>query len=170
MAKKKRRVFNTRLIKRTLSFTTMEVATLLGVHKRTVEEWYRSGLKRIDDHKPFMVHGSDLIAFLDERQLAKKQPCKINELYCVKCRKPQESRDHFVDIRYLPVNRLMIYGSCACCHSPTHKVTSPKRLAELKQVFTVLEVRGEHLLGCPQPIANTDISQKENHEQLQPKK
>ncbi len=160
--KKKKRVFNTTLIKGTLSYTTMEAATRLDVHKRTIEEWYKAGLDRIDDHKPFLIHGSDLIAFIEERQGARKQVCKPDQLYCVKCRMPRESRDHCVDIRFLSAKRLMIYGCCACCHSPTHKLASAKTLAELQQVFTVLEVRGKNLPGSAQAIVSTDIKKGEN--------
>ena len=63
----KKRTFNTRLIKRDYSYDIKELSEVLGVHVRTVREWIKSGLPLIDKTRPFMMHGSEIIAFLKDK-------------------------------------------------------------------------------------------------------
>lgn len=80
---KKKRTYNPNLIKETLSYSTQEIADLLNIHKRTVQEWHKEGLPRIDSRKPFLVLGSNLKEFIRSRQNKRKQKCRINEFYCM---------------------------------------------------------------------------------------
>lgn len=47
MAKKKR-TYNTNLIKVRHSYTTVEIAELYKIHRRTVQSWLKQGLQVID--------------------------------------------------------------------------------------------------------------------------
>ena len=60
----KKRTYNTRLIKRDLSYTIQEVAELYGLHPQAVRRWINIGLRTIDGLKPFLIHGSDLINYI----------------------------------------------------------------------------------------------------------
>jgi len=80
----KKRTYNTRLIKRDYSYFVCEIADLFDLHPQAVRRWITAGLAIIDERRPFLIHGRDLIAFLNERQSQRKQPCAADELYCLR--------------------------------------------------------------------------------------
>lgn len=153
---KKKRKYNTRLIKQNLSYSTQDIGCLFGVHKRTVQEWYVEGLPRIDDRKPFLIMGFHLKEFLDKRQGSRKRKCQPKEFYCFKCQEPRQSWENIVDIKFLNEKRLMISGLCVQCNIPLNKICSTKKLDELHKIFVVQEIRNKHLFGSSSPIYNTD--------------
>ena len=156
---KKKRTYNTNLIKGTLSYSTNEMAKRFNIHKRTVQEWYRAGLPRIDSRKPSLVLGADLKAFLKTRLNKTKSKCLKNELYCLKCKAPQQSRDNAVEIRFLSKTRLMILGVCAQCNTKTNKVNSTKNLTEISKIFAIQQIHNRDLIGSDIPSFNTDIQE-----------
>lgn len=153
---KKKRKYNTHLIKQTLSYSTQDIVSLYDLHKRTVQEWYSQGLPRIDDRKPFLVRGFDLKEFLDKRQGSRKRHCQPNEFYCFKCKQPQRSWENVVDIKFQNEKRLMIIGICAQCNTPLNKASSLRKINELHKIFMVQKIHHEHLFGSNPPIYNTD--------------
>lgn len=153
---KKKRKYNTRLIKQTLSYSTQDIVSLFNLHKRTVQEWYRQGLPRIDDRKPFLVLGLHLKEFLDKRQGNRKKHCKPNEFFCMKCKEPRTSWENVVDIKFLNEKRIMIIGLCVQCNTPVNKISSTKKLDELHKIFVVQKIHHKHLFGSNSPICNTD--------------
>ena len=63
---------NTRRIKQKYSYTIEELARVCDVHPNTVHRWIKAGLPRIDDAYPYLVFGTDAIAFLKQRQMQNK--------------------------------------------------------------------------------------------------
>ena len=153
---KKKKTYNTHRVKLTLSYSTQDIVTLFGVHKRTVQEWYTQGLPRIDARKPFLVLGGSLKEFLDKRQGSRRRHCQPNEFYCLKCKESRMSWENVVDIKFLNEKRLMVIGLCAQCNTPLNKIFSPKKLDELHKIFVVQKIHHEHLFGSNSPIYNTD--------------
>ena len=154
---KKKRTYNTNLIKETLSYSTNDIAKRFSIHKRTVQEWYRAGLPRIDNRKPSLVLGADLKAFLKARLNKRKSKCQKNELYCMKCKAPRQSRNNTVDIRFLSKTRMMIIGLCVECNTKTNKVDSTKNLTEIPKIFAIQQIHNRDLIGSDIPSLNTDI-------------
>ena len=85
----RKRTYNTRLIKRDYPYFVSEVADLFHLHPNAVRRWIKAGLITVDDRRPVLVHGGDLIDFLDMRQAQRKQKCAVDELYCFRCRRPK---------------------------------------------------------------------------------
>lgn len=77
---------NPQLAKLHRSYTVEEIARLYGVHRNTVRCWFKAGLAVIDDHRPMMIQGRTLRAFLQGRRDRAKRPCQPGTLYCCKCR------------------------------------------------------------------------------------
>ena len=154
---KKKRTYNANLIKETLSYSTNEMAKRFNIHKRTVQEWYRAGLPRIDNRKPSLVLGADLKDFLKTRLNKRKNKCRKNELYCLKCKVPRQSWNNVVDIRFLSKIRLMIIGLCAQCNTKTNKIASIKNLADVSKIFAIQQIHNRDLVGSDIPSFNTDI-------------
>jgi excisionase family DNA binding protein len=94
-----------RRVKVHLTLTMEEWAERLGVHKRTIIRWVKQeGLEAIADKRPWLIRGSDLKAFLDDRASRRKRPCKTGEMYCFTCRSPREPAGGMLD--YVPQTAL----------------------------------------------------------------
>jgi Helix-turn-helix domain len=55
---------NPRLVKIHRSYAVEEVARILRKHKNTVRAWIKQGLQPIDGRRPTLVHGLELVRFL----------------------------------------------------------------------------------------------------------
>ena len=61
-ARVRRRHPNHRLVKIHRTYTVEDIAGLFGTHKNTVRQWIRAGLPTIDDGRPMLILGPQLIA------------------------------------------------------------------------------------------------------------
>lgn len=107
-----KRKFNLNRIKRDMSYSPHEICELLGVHKNTVHMWLKEGLHRIDKIRPYLIHGSNLYAFLKARQEKRYKSCAPNEMYCMKCRKPLPVWENIVDVIIYNAKKVMLHGLC----------------------------------------------------------
>ncbi len=114
------------------SYEVSELATLLGVHKNTIREWQRSGLKPIDERRPALFVGATVKAFLEQREKARKQPCLLGTFFCFRCRSPKPPALGMVDV--IPTNALTgnARGLCADCEAVMHRRV---RMGQIMQVF-----------------------------------
>ena len=147
----KKRTFNTRLIKRDYSYDIKELSEVLGVHVRTAREWIKSGLPLIDKTRPFMMHGSEIIAFLKDKQTKRKQACKINEFFCFKCRLPRHVSEGLIDIKIKYPNRLQLMGTCSTCSTKVFKAGSVSKISEYTKTFSVQRIEGRHIIETAHP-------------------
>jgi hypothetical protein len=157
---KKKRKYNTNLIKETLNYSIYGIASLFVVHRATVRQWLKEGLPMIDNHKPFIVLGSDLKEFIKKRQGNRKTKCNDNELFCCKCRKPRTSWENLVDLKILNERRLLIIGICSQCDTRMNKLSSLKKLDEIKEIFAVQTIHNQNLIGFAPSIVNTNINKE----------
>lgn len=67
-SRRKSRTYNLRLIRRDYSYMIQEIAELFSLHPNAVRRWVKNGLRTIDSHRPQLIHGTDLIEYLDRRQ------------------------------------------------------------------------------------------------------
>jgi tRNA(Ile)-lysidine synthase TilS/MesJ len=126
----KRRTYNTRLIKRDYAYFISEIADLLKLHRNAVRRWLKSGLPTIDDRKPALVYGADLIAYLDSRQASRKQKCEANEFYCCRCRRPQPPRQNRVEVQIHNRQKLNLSAVCRSCGARMNRAGSVQRIDE----------------------------------------
>lgn len=139
MAKKKR-TYNTRLIKQDYSYRYYEIASLFGIHPNVIPRWVQDGLLRIDDQKPYMIHGADLARYLDARQKKRKKPCKAGELFCCKCHSPRLVWEGAVDITIRNEKTLYISGVCIVCDSTINQIGSMAKIPKYQETFNVLTI------------------------------
>ena len=152
-----RRTYNTNLIKKTVSYSTFEIAELFGIHKATVRSWLKQGLKRIDDKRPFLVNGADLEFFLKTKQNMRKRKCQPDELYCCRCRLPQRSKVNKVILKRLSPKTGRLCGLCDECGSRTNRVISLKQLDRLSEIFTIIASHETDLAVLDSPNVNTHL-------------
>jgi excisionase family DNA binding protein len=156
MAKVKRRSYNPRRVCRDLSYSVQEVAELFGIHKNTVLQWLKNGLVRIDDSKPYLIHGSNLMAFLDMKRESRKSRCKDNELYCFRCRAPRRAWENTVDIVFINSKKLRLEGLCSVCDAKVLRMGSPSRMAEYLKNFSIQEQVNRHIVESKDSSLNSD--------------
>ena len=130
---------NWRKVKKHRSYTVDEVARLLSVHKGTVRRWTKNGLKVLDDQRPLLILGPDLISFLLDKA-PKKQTCKLDECYCLKCRKPR--RPAYNEAEFMPdkAHSGRLRALCEECTTVMHKQVSLKHISALRDLIN-LDIR-----------------------------
>lgn len=155
----KKRHPNPKRVKIHRNYTVDEVAALFPVHKNTVRQWVKEGLPICDDHRPILILGRDLVAFLSFRRTRNKQKCKPGELYCLKCRAPRVPAENMVD--YTPQTDLVgnLSAICPDCHSIMNKRVSRSKLDELVRKMDFTFPQGvEHIGESPSPSLHCDFS------------
>jgi len=149
---------NPRLVKIHRSYTVEEVARLLGKHKNTVRNWVKDGLATIDDKRPMLILGPDLVEFIKKRRAKNKQSCKPGELYCVRCRLPKFPAGHMAD--YEPVTEKFgnLTAICPDCDSIINRRVS---LARIWEVCGNLDISFpkelQHIVESAKPTENSDL-------------
>ena len=154
----RKRYPNPRLVKIHRSYTVEEVAMLLGKHKNTVRNWVKDGLATIDDKRPMLILGPDLVAFLQERRGKNKQRCNPGQLYCVRCRTPKFPAGDMAD--YEPVTEKFgnLTAICPDCESYINRRVS---LARIWEVCGNLDISFpkelQHIVESAKPTENSDL-------------
>ena len=156
----KKRTYNTRLIRRDYTYFVQEIAELFDVHPQAVRRWVKAGLPAIDVRRPLLIHGSDLIAFLDNRQTQRKQPCAADELYCLRCRAPRRPKFGRVAIEIRSQTRVNLSGACERCGTPMHRAGARARLDEYSTVFRVERPGEGRIRACSDPSLMCHLSEE----------
>jgi excisionase family DNA binding protein len=154
------RRYNRRRVKINRSYTVAEVAKLLDVHKHTVSRWIATGLPLVVQKRPFLIHGTDLHAFL-EMQRPRKQPCRAGEIYCVRCRAQKRPAGDMVD--YIPQTSVagLLRGICPTCDLLIHRVAKFATLAAVCGGLSVAhQFPQQRLVDIPFPVGNVDFKKE----------
>lgn len=160
----KRRKYNTRRISLKISYSVQEIAELFGIHKNAALNWIKTGLKIIDQKKPYLINGADLVDFLNIRQKKRKHKCKPDEFYCFKCRLPRKSSPGSVLITPRNIHRLKITAKCSVCLTNVFKEGSAKKRTEIEQNYAAVSQPQEHIIVCKEVSINSDIKGVSQHE------
>ena len=156
----KKRTYNTRLIKRDYSYFVWEIADLLDLHPNAVRRWIKVGLVLVDDRRPALIYGGDLIEFLDTRQGRRKQKCAANELFCFRCRRPRHPRFGRVELEIRSETRLDLSGVCDTCGTLMHRAGSVARLEEYRKAFTLRTLGEGRITGRSDPTLMCHLSEE----------
>ena len=133
------------------SYSIVEVAELLGVHKNTVRQWMRNGLTAMDDRRPILIYGQVLKRFLLDRRSARKSPCQTHEFYCLKCRAPRVPWGMVVDVTIRSPRLFNLHAICEVCDTAMHKAAGQEKLTESLKALQVQEVRPRHIIATLPP-------------------
>jgi len=119
-------------------YTIATLATLMDVSQATVRRWIRlHGLDvAIVTHtRPIILQGSKVKAWMKARQIAKKQPCASNEIYCVGCKNPRQIAPESFHIVQRNAAKLTVKGNCITCGLGLHRFGSVAYRANLEAQF-----------------------------------
>lgn len=149
---------NCRRVKIHRSYTVEDIASLLEVHKNTVRQWIKAGLPTIDDRRPKLILGRQLIAFLQARRASKKRGCHSGEIFCVRCRAPKFPAAGIAE--YRPINEKIgnLAAICPDCHSMIYRCVSIMRLGEVRGEMDITFPQAlQHLREISEPTVNSDL-------------
>jgi len=149
---------NPQVVKLHRSYSVDELAARLDVHKNTVRQWQRDGLRPVDDRRPVLFQGGDVRAFLAARNTGRKRPCPPGTFYCFRCREPRPPALGMVDYVALTRTTGNLGAICAACEGVMHRRA---RCDALAAVMPGVEVRMAQaplpLEGSPSPSLNRDL-------------
>ena len=126
-----KRKHNLRKITSRRTYSTEEIAEVLGVHIQTIRTWRKEGLLPIENcSSPYLFLGSDIKDFLSKEMNKQKVKLAQNELYCLKCKKaviPQNRQ--IIDRNILigkDVSSIFLAGNCPHCGMRLRRFSSAK--------------------------------------------
>ncbi|MCH2547804.1 MAG: DUF5679 domain-containing protein [Alphaproteobacteria bacterium] len=151
---------NPRFVRTTRSYSVEGIAALYSLHPHTVREWVAKGLPCIDHRKPFLIHGSDLKAFIMGRQATRRCPCGPAEMYCCKCRLAQPVKNREATIETRNSKQLDIRGLCGVCGTGVYRSGTVAKLEEYRREFNVLSMDQRHIVEGFGPLVNPDIEKE----------
>jgi len=148
---------NPRLVKSHRSYTVEEIARLFGKHKNTVHNWVKEGLATIDDKRPMMILGPDLVEFIKKRRAKNKQSLKPGQLYCVRCHAPKFPWGNMAD--YEPVTEKFgnLTAICPDCELNINRRVSLARIWEVcGNIDITFPEEQRHIVKRTKPSVNSD--------------
>ena len=110
----------------------------MQVNPATVRRWIRLyGLDAaiVTQSLPIILQGSKVKAWMKARQIAKKQPCASNEIYCVGCKNPRQIAPESFHIVQRNAAKLTLKGNCVTCGLVLHRFGSVANRATLEAQF-----------------------------------
>ena len=152
---------NPRRVKLHRNYTVEEVAKLFGTHRNTIRGWLKLGLERVDNHRPTLMLGRKLSAFLHARREGARQRCKPGQFYCLRCRAPRDPVSRRVD--YVPITPASgnLKGTCPDCGSRMYRRVSLHKLAALVGHLEVqLPQAEQRITDTACPSLNCDLVQE----------
>lgn len=150
---------NPNRVKLNRSYTFEELAVVLGVHKNTVSTWVKNGLPCLKEKRPFLILGAEARTYLQQQRTGRKQHCKPDELFCMRCKTPTRPAENFV--AYLPLSdsKGRLTGFCGRCESVVNKFVSFDSLARNSLLFDLSIPKAlKHINDSDQPLLKSDIT------------
>lgn len=139
-----------------MSYSPSEISSVLGAHKNTIHHWLKEGLSKLDNQKPYLIHGRDLHTFLQQRKQNRHKKCQPNEIYCLKCKQPRKVWENVVDLIVYNDKQLMIQGLCAICAHKVNKLGTTKQIDNYKKQFVVQEQHQPRIYDTSKPSSICD--------------
>lgn len=147
-----KRKHNLRKIISKRSYSTEEIAELLGVHIQTVRTWRKEGLNPIEaKSSPFLFLGSEIRQFLSNE--IKKQRVKLleGEFYCLRCRKAVKPKTTSIIDRNIIIGKgkqsVFIEGVCPVCKLRLRRFSTLSNLKKEKKDVVEISKPTQQLKG-----------------------
>lgn len=81
------------------SYNIEELTKKLNIDERTIRRWIKDGLQVVPGaKKPILILGGDITAFLTKRKKKHRIRLKIDEFFCVSCKKARRACEGTIEI------------------------------------------------------------------------
>ncbi|HAF01303.1 MAG TPA: DNA-binding protein [Methylophilaceae bacterium] len=121
---------NPRLAKIHRSYKVDEITDLYGAHKNTVLNWIKKGLPTLDNKRPLLIQGRALNAFHAKKRVKNKQPCNLDELFCMRCKAPKKPVEDLVEYQTINEKTGNVIGVCPTCHTLMYRRISNTKIQQ----------------------------------------
>lgn len=155
---------NISLIRGRKVYTNQTLAELFHVHIRTIQEWKKEGMKPLEENsRPHLYLGFVVKEFLTKRFKRKRKKLKLNQFYCLKCRKATVSKPEklifvITDTELGNGNKhAKLRGNCEMCGTEINRFASDKIINKMISL-KILKGEGKGLMSNLSHPLNTDIS------------
>jgi hypothetical protein len=146
-----------RRVKKLRLYTVEELATVLKRHKNTVRRWMEIGLHSIDDRRPALFRGSDVVTFLRTSRQSTKQPCRPGEIYCLRCRSPKTPDGGFADLYIKTTSIGSLVGICPACNGLIYRKVNPAHIDKVRGTLEITVRKAEaHITNYSNANLNDD--------------
>lgn len=144
------------------SYNVSELAARLGVHKNTIRQWQREGLRPIDTHRPALFQGTAVRTFLIDRIASRKRPCGPGTLYCFRCCEPRPPALGMVDYVESRPGTGNLRALCGTCETIMHRRVRRSALAAAMPGMVVqITEAPPRLAGRLAPSSNCDSERQD---------
>lgn len=141
---KKKRTYNTRLVKDNYSYSVEQIADLFGIEVATVRRWIKEeGLVRIPKTRPILIHSSALKSFLENRKTKRKKTCKPHEVLCFKCKTQRIPKQNSGKAENLPNGSVRFRAKCGACNTKVNKTIKGADWVKNHPLFAYLQDASE---------------------------
>jgi hypothetical protein len=149
---------NPRLAKSNRSYKIDEVAEIYGVHKNTVLNWLKQGLPTLDKKRPLLVHGRALNSFHAIKRVKNKQPCQLDELYCMRCKVPKKPVEGLVEYKAINEKIGNVIAICPTCQTIMNRRISSAKIEQFstRMGFSLPQAH-LHIIDSFNPSVNCDF-------------
>jgi hypothetical protein len=150
--------YNHNLVKIHRNYTFEELAGVFDVHKNTIANWVKDGLPCLKERRPFLIMGVEAREFLKAQRVSKKQSCKPNEFYCMRCKKPTKPAEDLVEFLPISTTKGRLMGFCSCCECVVNKFIGCASLERYAKIFDLIKPTAlEHIKDSDNPLLNCDF-------------
>ncbi len=133
--------FKTRGIKANKSYEVAELADAACVSVPTVRNWLKAGMQKVDDERPTIIMGFQVLDFLNDRKANAKRPMAIGQFYCMRCKDRRTPLGAMADYEPISATGGRLKALCEDCECPCNLNVSAGDLPEIRKILHV-EVRG----------------------------
>lgn len=161
---------NGRLVKGHRPYAVDEVASLFKIHRNTVRNWLKAGLKAVDTSRPTLILGWHLREFLQQRRTASRRPCGLQELFCLRCQLPRKPRSGAVAYLAFTPTLGNLVGRCEVCNLKMYRRVSFRKLSQFEGHLAVTMQQAQSRIDemlSPSSICDFNLETK-HHEKVQP--
>lgn len=125
------------------------------LHIQTIRAWLKNGLTKIDNSKPILIYGSDLIKFLENHNAKNKYPLEFHQFFCFSC---NDVKTAFKKQIYIHKQHNILLAKAVCCDCKTtmNKTYKLDDYQQLQQYFNV--VQEKQLYDCLNPPSTTHLN------------
>ncbi|MBV1870195.1 MAG: helix-turn-helix domain-containing protein [Gammaproteobacteria bacterium] len=151
--------YNPNRVKINRNYTFEELAAVFDVHKNTVSAWVKNGLPCLKERRPFLIMGEDAKLYLQGQRAGKKQKCKPNELFCMRCKAPSRPAENFVEYVPLSTTKGRLTGFCERCECVVNKFVRYDSLGRYSVLFDLSKPKAlEGVDDSDNPLLNSDFN------------
>ena len=153
-----RKTYNLSKISRLLSYGIEDICNLYSgrnLHPQTVRKWIKQGLTTIDSKKPILIHGSDLVIFLQKLNEEHHTALNFDEFFCVACKEAHIPLHKTVYLEQFN-SFIKAKGLCPITKKIMNRSYKLSVYSELKRVFNLEDM--SRLYDSLNPASKTHIN------------